>query len=68
MRFFEKDLLKKFKTISEEDLELFQIVGQCWKASTSTKNVRTTNSKTALNQLPIMYFPISTLIQLTKKS
>ena len=26
IRFFEKDLLKKYKTISPEDLELFQVV------------------------------------------
>ncbi|MCA9357196.1 TIGR00730 family Rossman fold protein [Candidatus Nomurabacteria bacterium] len=44
MRFFEKDLLKKFKTISEEDLELFQIVDSVDEAyKYINKNVRTTN-------------------------
>lgn len=44
VRFFEKELLKKFKTISPEDLELFHVVDSVDEAyKYINKNVRTTN-------------------------
>lgn len=46
LRFFEKDLLKKYKTISPEDLDLFHVVDSVDEAyKYIIKNTRTTNVK-----------------------